>query len=227
MRHYKILELQNKIQRLGIRPLDVLVVGVTGAGKSTTLNSVFGNNIVKIGEGVDPETMDVSAHSLNDYLRIWDTPGLGDGKQRDIEHSRLLLDILYKTYSVDGQEYGFIDLVLVIIDASYRDMGTTYRLLNDIIVPNFQKDRILVGLNQSDLAMKCRNWNYETNEPTTTLVSFLEEKVVSIKRRILEATGVDIQTPIYYSAKYRYNITGLMDFIIKNVPSKKRELKVY
>jgi predicted GTPase len=67
VRHYKILELQNKIQRLGIRPLDVLVVGVTGAGKSTTLNSVFGNNIVKIGEGVDPETMDVSAHSLNDY----------------------------------------------------------------------------------------------------------------------------------------------------------------
>lgn len=35
-------------------------------------------------------------------------------------------------------------------------MGTTYRLLNEVIVPNFQKERILVAINQADMAMKGR-----------------------------------------------------------------------
>ncbi|MDQ7084398.1 MAG: hypothetical protein Q9M36_05485 [Sulfurovum sp.] len=48
-------------------------------------------------------------------FRLWDTPGLGDGKQKDKEHAKKLVDLLYKDYQMENKTHGFIDLVLVII----------------------------------------------------------------------------------------------------------------
>ena len=128
-----------------------MVTGVTGAGKSTTLNTFFRNMLPKVGDGVDPETMELDAYSLNDYLRLWDTPGLGDGVDKDEIHKKKITELLNKTYTSDGREYGFIDMVLVIIEGTNRDMGTTYKILNDVIVPNISKYRILVLINQADI----------------------------------------------------------------------------
>lgn len=223
LKNYKQQELINRINIMGIRPLDVMTVGVTGAGKSTTLNALFQDHIVKVGVGVDPETMDISSHSLNPYFRVWDTPGLGDGKAKDISHSKLLIDLLHKSYQYEGNGYGFIDIILVIIEGSNRDMGTTYKLLNEIVVPNIQKNRILVAVNQADMAMKGRNWDFEDNKPTPTLQNFLKNQVNSIQKRILESTGIEIPLPIYYSAKYGYNIETLFDFMLTHMPQRKRE----
>ena len=52
-------------------------------------------------------------------------------------------------------------MVLVIIEGSNRDMGTTYQLLNEVVIPNIQSDRILVAINQADFAMKGRHWVQE------------------------------------------------------------------
>ena len=106
-------------------------------------------------------------------------------------------------------------------------MGTTYKLLNEIIVPNFQKDRIFVAINQADVAMKGRYWDHKYNTPMPKLEAFLENQADSIQRRVLEATGVDIIRPIYYSAEYDYNIDKLLDLFIDNMPTQKRELVLY
>jgi len=222
--NYRLQDIEKNLDLMGIRPLDVMVTGVTGAGKSTTLNTLFQKEVAKVGKGVEPETMELDSYSLNDSFRLWDTPGLGDGVQKDKEHSKKLIDLLYKTYTNNGNIYGFIDLVLVIIEGSNRDMGTTYKLLNDIIVPNFQKERILVAINQADFAMKGRYWNYEKNQPESKLKEFLEDKVDSIQKRVKEATGVEIIRPVYYSAEYNYNIEKLLDLVIENMPRKKREI---
>ena len=130
-----------------------------------------------------------------------------------------------------------IDVVLVILDGSSRDLGTSYELINEIIIKTLQKsgenstDRLLVAINQCDMAMKGRNWNEETNRPEAALVNFLEEKVASTRRRIQEATGVTVN-PIYYSAGYKdgnkdqnpYNISRLLRYIIENTPSSKRAI---
>jgi len=203
-----------------------MVTGVTGAGKSTTLNALFQKEVSKVGRGVEPETMTLDSYKLNDSFRLWDTPGLGDGKQKDKEHSKKLVDLLYKDYQRDNKTYGFIDLVLVIIEGSNRDMGTTYKLLNEIIVPNFQKDRIFVAINQADVAMKGRYWDFDNKKPMVKLKSFLEEKADSIQKRVKEATGVNIIRPIYYSAEYDYNIDKLLDLFIDNMPIAKRNIVV-
>ena len=221
-KNYRYSELSQKSAKVGII-FDVMVTGVTGAGKSTTLNTLFQKEVSKVGRGVEPETMTLDSYKLNDSFRLWDTPGLGDGKQKDKEHSKKLVDLLYKDY---GNNNGYIDLVLVIIDGSNRDMGTTYKLLNEVVVPNFQKDRIFVAINQADSAMSGRHWDYDNKKPMVKLKSFLEEQATSIQRRVKEATGVDIIRPIYYSAEYDYNIDKLLDLFIDNMPTAKRNIVV-
>jgi GTP-binding protein HSR1-related len=205
-----------------IRPLDVMFTGVTGSGKSTTLNAFFKRTIAKVGDGVDPETMELKAYSLNNYFRVWDTPGLGDGVAIDEIHKRKMIDLLYKTYSSNGREYGFIDMAIVVIEGSNRDMGTTYTLLNEVIVPHIKRDRILVIINQADVAMKGRNWDYSKSRPEDNLINFLDAQALSIKRRVKEATGIDIMKPVYYSAEYGWNVKAVFDFIIDNMPNERR-----
>ena len=221
---YRENDINKKISYIGVRPLDIMITGVTGAGKSTTLNAFFQKIVAKVGDGVDPETMELEAYALNNYFRIWDTPGLGDGIEIDKIHKKKITDLLHKTYFVNEHMYAFIDLVIVIIEGSTRDMGTTYTLLNEIIIPNIQKDRILVIINQADIAMKGYYWNNITKSPDPQLISFLNEKAISIKERVKEATGVDIFTPVYYSAEYNWNVKSVFDFIIEHMPTEKRKL---
>lgn len=223
-KYYRKNDIEKKLEKARFRPLDVMVTGVTGAGKSTTLNTIFKKNVATVGNGVDPETMNLDSYSLNDVFRLWDTPGLGDGVANDEIHKRKLVDLLYKTYSLDGNIYGWIDSAIVVLEGLNRDMGSTYTLLNEVIVPNIQADRILVVINQADMAMKGRHWNKETNRPDEVLVDFLEKQALSIQNRVKEATGVTIRKPVYYSAEYGYNIEKLLDFIIDNMIVERRPL---
>ena len=135
-----------------------------------------------------------------------------------------MIDLLYKTYTSDGQKYGFIDMAIIIVEGANRDMGTTYTLLNEVIVPNIQNDRILVVINQADVAMKGRHWNTNIQSPDSQLISFLEEQALSIQKRVREATGINILKPVYYSAEYGWNVQAVFDFIIDYMPKEKRIL---
>lgn len=221
---YRKADIERKLKRADLRPLDMMVTGVTGAGKSTTLNSFFKKTVAKVGNGVSPETMGLEAYTLNNAIRLWDTPGLGDGVKADKRHKEKILKLLYHNYLLDGNSYGFIDMVLVIIEGANRDMGTTYELLNEIIVPNIQRERILVIVNQADIAMKGYHWNNDTMEPDTKLLEFLEDQSLSIQRRVKEATGINILKPVYYSAEYGYNVKAVLDFIIDNIPTQRRKI---
>ena len=85
---YRTNDIDTNLKKMQIRPLDVMVTGVTGAGKSTTLNAFFQKAVAKVGDGVDSETMELDAYELNDYFRVWDTPGLGDGVEIDQIHKK-------------------------------------------------------------------------------------------------------------------------------------------
>lgn len=221
-------KLLKNLIRLENEKINIMITGATGCGKSSTINALFDTNVAKVGIGVDPETMEIEKYDL-DNLVLWDSPGLGDGKEADNKHSK---NIIKKLTECDSSGKALIDLVLVILDGSSRDMGTSYELINQVIIPNLgenRKDRILVAINQCDVAMKGRYWNHEENRPEPQLEAFLEEKVKSVRKRIKEGTGVDVE-PIYYCAGYTdgeikqvpYNLTKLLYYIIKSTPKEKR-----
>ena len=266
-------KLVKKLQLLRENKLNIMLVGATGCGKSSTINALFNCaelqvedvqagttdeskqataeaegasdkeavaekanttekvfvEVAKVGSKSDPETKDIEKYTIGN-LTLWDTPGLGDGTEIDEHHKAVIRDLLKE---VDEEGNRLIDLVLVILDGSTRDLGTSYKILNEVIIPEFGKKRkrILVALNQADIAMKTgRHWDYEKNEPDEVLVKFLEEKLVSIKNRIYEDSGLEIE-PVYYcagyvepdgSAVYPYNLTKLLYYILQAVPAKKR-----
>jgi len=216
------------ILKLKNQKVNLMITGATGSGKSSTINALFDTEVAKVGVGVDPETMDIQKHDL-DNLVLWDTPGLGDGKKKDNQHAKA---ILKKLNELDDHGMPLIDLVLVILDGGNRDLGTSYELINEVIIPNLGSnaaDRILIAINQADVAMKGRYWDYEDNKPEPKLINFLDQKVKSVKSRVKEATGVDVE-PIYYSAGYKdedqkqipWNLSKLLYFIVNNTPEEKR-----
>jgi predicted GTPase len=222
MKNYRHLDIQSHIKRHGLLfPLDVLLVGATGSGKSSTLNALFDTTVAKVGQGVDPETQKISAYALHDYLRFHDSAGLGDGKNNDLTHSKNITYELQKVCS-NGNDNRFMDLTLVLLDASSRDLGTAFRLLESVILKSIEPKRVIVAINQADMAMKGRYWNARLNQPESTLIDFLSEQACSVKQRIHASTGLNINQPVYFSAKYRYNITSLIDHLINHFPTSRR-----
>lgn len=226
-----------RLRKLGGTKTNIMLVGATGCGKSSTINALFSCNgqedgyveAAKVGSKADPETRDIERYRIGNLI-LWDTPGLGDGTEVDGHHREVITELLREE---DREGNALIDLVLVILDGSTRDMGTSHKILNEVIIPELKDEtgRILIALNQADIAMKTgRHWDYEKNEPDETLQAFLEEKVASIKRRIREDAGLDVE-PVYYCAGYKeesgkivrpYNLSKLLNYILNTLPAEKR-----
>lgn len=225
-----------RLRKLCSMETHIMLVGATGCGKSSTINALFSCNqqeehveVAKVGSKTDPETRDIEKYRIGNLI-LWDTPGLGDGTEIDEHHKEVITELLREE---DEEGNALIDLVLVILDGSTRDMGTSYRILNELIIPELEEEtgRILIALNQADVAMKTgRHWDYEKNEPDETLRTFLEEKVISIKERIKEDSNIDVM-PVYYCAGYEedsgdvvhpYNLSKLLYYILEALPAEKR-----
>lgn len=246
-------ELLKRLRNFCNTETNIMLVGATGCGKSSTINALFAVGessevteesddeleetipkktyveVAKVGSKADPETKDIEKYRIGNLV-LWDTPGLGDGTEIDEHHKEVITELLREE---DDDGNALIDLVLVIMDGSTRDLGTSYKILNDVIIPELKEDkkRILIALNQADIAMKTgRHWDYEKNEPDETLVAFLNEKVESIKNRIKEDSDLDVE-PVYYCAGYEeesgdvvrpYNLSKLLYYIMNSLPAEKR-----
>lgn len=219
----------SKLLKARGQKINLMLVGATGSGKSSTINSLFNTSVAKVGVGVAPETANIECYQLEN-LTIWDSPGLGDGLENDKQYS---LEIVNKLSETDENGVPVIDLVLVVVDASSKDMGTTYDLINNVLLPSVtpeNKERIIIAVNQADMAMKGNHWDAENNCPDDVLNDFLNEKCRSIRDRIKEATGYKFKV-MYYCAGYTeddgnqrpaYNLTKLLYQIVLSLPTEKR-----
>ncbi|HDR0613031.1 GTPase family protein [Pasteurella multocida] len=222
-------ELQKKLEILRNTKLNILVVGATGVGKSSTINAIFNTNIAKVGYGSTPETKEIKSYTMKHTI-IWDTPGLGDSTENDARFAKMIQS---KLEEKDERGNGIIDLVLCILDGASRDLGTTYNILKNTIIPSLgtQTDRLIIAINKADIARSGLGWDETNNQPDEKLRDFLEQKVESTKQRLLEDTDIEF-TPIYYSAGFTedglerkpYNISKLLHKIMLHLQAKKRSV---
>ncbi|EAK3673935.1 GTP-binding protein [Campylobacter jejuni] len=213
--------------------LNILIVGGTGAGKSSTIKALFeteGYNLdIEINSSSKPVTQEIKEYQLSN-LTIYDSPGLGDGSENDSRHMEKIKNLLEK--NDDGKAK--IDLVLVIVNATTRDLESTYKTINEAIMPYMEeKERILIALNKCDKASDNPDitFDYKENKLSQELEEILEEKVKAIKERIKADTEIDVDV-IYYAAGYynedtkekrpAYNLNKLLAYIVDKAPLKKR-----
>ena len=117
--------LREEFRDVNRRKFTFLVVGKTGVGKSTTINSLVGYKVCPTGR-YDPTTARVSRHgaSINGILfDVVDTPGLGDhSREQDLTYMRKILrrvrridSLLFATrldeHRLDELEERIIDMI--------------------------------------------------------------------------------------------------------------------
>jgi len=219
----------SRLAKIKYMPLNIMLVGGTGCGKSSTINAMFDMKVARVGVGVNPETSDIRGYTIEN-LTVWDTPGLGDSPELDEKYMK---EIQSKLTELDAGGDPLIDLVLVIMDASQKDLNTVYDCINNVLIPAMGQDakkRILICLNQADMAMKGKHWITDLNRPDETLSAFLDDKAKAVGERIKATTGIAFK-PIYYCAGYTeedgeqlkpYNLAKLLYIITAAVPKEKR-----
>lgn len=222
-RSYRLSDIESAMMRIGYPTLDVLLIGGTGSGKSSTINSILAGEAARVGRGADPETMKISGYQLSKSIRFWDTPGLGDGVAADEAHAAEILKKLDTRLRGD-ERYGFIDMVAIVVEAGIRDMGTVFDLVEKIVKKGLKEtERLVIGLNQADFAMKGANFDYRNNVAEEPLLRYLRDKVEYVRNRLKGVIG--FAPPVeYYSAETGYNVTRFLDLLIDNIPSKRRYL---
>ena len=227
--------LEKVLETIKNTKINVLLIGGTGAGKSSTINALFHTSDIKtearatVGEGANPETMDIHRYELNNMV-IWDTPGLGDSTKKDQRHQQKIIDLLKRS---DDQGRPLIDLIILILDGSSRDFSSAYMLIKDVVAPHLQEDdkgRLLIGINKADKVMHHSFWDSVTNQPKPELIAKLDDLSETVRKRISDDTRFNPDV-IYYSAgetyeerliQEPYNLAKLLNFIIDHLPKKKR-----
>lgn len=185
--------------------LQVMFIGKTGYGKSTTLNRLVGSNVF--------ETSDVSVctkdlynsmyridPSIPSFFVISDLPGIGESNYADSHY--------YDWYK-EMQKYS--QVIVYLLRADQRDFSVDEVLFNSMFNDATERSKVIIALNYADKI-----------EPINRNGGLSLEQLNSLKRKIDEVSKIfnfpkkDI---LYYSATDGINF----DTLVNNIANKLKE----
>jgi hypothetical protein len=200
-------------------PPTIGVIGVSGTGKSSTINAMFKSNL-KVGHAVAttkefrdvnlniqvpegrtlPNGLKPNADSV--YLRVVDAPGLGEDISRDREYLAMY-----------QKNLGRCDVILWVITGRNRAIALDQNYLD--LLRNFHA-KIVFGVNQIDL-VEPMNWNEKTNEPSREQEQYIEEIVRDRSERLSRTLGRSVEV-IPYSSKKRWGLQAVFTELVTAAP---------
>ena len=120
-------EIKEKIREMRIKeePINILVIGPTGSGKSTIVNALMGKvmaNVEQGAESVQSEIMEYEGEVMEVKIKIYDTVGFGDTRGKSGKHivreiaQKNKFDLILICLKFDSRFYGDV-----------KDMFTTLK----------------------------------------------------------------------------------------------------
>lgn len=183
--------------------LQVMFIGKTGYGKSTTLNKLVGADVF--------ETSDVSVGTKDLYNSMYridktiptffivsDLPGIGESNYAD-KH--------YYDWYKNMLEYS--QVVVYLLRADQRDFSVDEVLFNIMFQNAKERSKIIIALNYADKV-----------EPLSRLKKLTDEQLDNLKRKVEEVSqifGCPKEDVVYYSATDELNLDKLAEKIAKKL----------
>jgi predicted GTPase len=215
-------------------PPRIALIGVTGVGKSATINALFSTNLL-VSTGVPGTKRDIATEvdmpseptdittevdmpsepteeeiqAPRGKLVVVDMPGLGESIAKDREYLKIYKRVL-----------STVDVALWILDDD-RDLAQVERYLQEIkrMVPVDVFNRIVFCINKVDrLTGPDGHWLDEVNSPDTAMDRYIHAHA----QRVSKIFHVSDRRVIPYSASKRYRLLALLRAIVSAVPRKRR-----
>ena len=201
-------DIADELQETIDTPPQIVIIGKTGVGKSSTINKLFDPKPNLPIDHVEPATVsiEVLTLSLGDRgdLIIVDCPGLGDSPQADKRNMLAFKEILAQS-----------DVAVWITKADDKTLGVDISLIKKILPKNL-KDRLVVGINQID-NMQPGEWNIEFNIPSKEQDASIKRKEEVVRARFNEI-GIEPFSIVSYSAKRDYHLIKLFRALVDACP---------
>lgn len=198
----RVHELRTYVPKIG-------VFGVTGVGKSSLCNALFGSDVAAISDVAactrSPQEILIGENGRG--LCLVDVPGVGERIERDEEYFAL-----YKSLMLE------LDLVIWVIKADDRAYAVAERAYKEIIKPHAERCPTLFVINQVDKINPVREWDDEKNCPGEKQLANIQVKV----NEIIKAFDVSTERIQTVSAEAKYNLEAVMDAIVDILPKEKK-----
>lgn len=196
-------------------PPTIGLIGVSGTGKSSTINSMFKtdlpvSHVVACTKEFRDTDMKVSMRSgqaagHETVLRVVDAPGLGE----DVSLDPVYLD-MYRKNLVR------CDVILWVLAARNRAIALDQRYLKEL---HEFGDRIVFGINQVDL-VEPMDWNHKTNLPSDEQVSNINVILKDRKEKIESVMGKPVKM-VAYSAKHKWHLQEIFTTLVESCQPKR------
>ncbi|MFH4804574.1 GTPase [Vibrio diabolicus] len=198
----KVINIRNYRPKVG-------VFGVTGVGKSSLCNALFGKDIAPISDvaACTREPQEVLIGDSDSGITIVDVPGVGETPERDAEYFEL-----YKSLITE------LDLVIWAIKSDDRAYSIALKAYNEILRPVNETCPTVFVITQVDKIEPLFDWDMEANQPG-------EQKNANINKKIIEVSAafdISVQNISVVSANQKYNLVELMDKVVEVLPNEKK-----
>jgi len=200
------------IKMLDAAPPTIGVVGVSGTGKSSTINAMFDTELaVSHVRACTSEFRNVdlqldmrkgAAAGENVVLRMVDAPGLGEDVRRDHEY----LDMYHANL-------GRCDVILWVLTGRNRAVALDQHYLQRLRPFH---DRIVFGINQIDI-VEPMDWSSRTNLPSPAQERNIDAIVTDRKAHLMPVMGRPVDV-IPYSSRNGYGLQELFTALIGACP---------